>query len=225
MGNLWTFVAGLFTVVVAVAAWRLRDLTDALSDFSPTVDLPNLPDASDLFWSPNPGEIEADRLGFTLPDVNYETIPDWGDGRPISDAVRGTLADDVLLWEAPIRAAGDEFDVPTDLLAVVMDEESAGQADATGDGGTSQGLMQIQGPTQDTINEWAGTDLDRFNPLENIYLGAANLRRLKEEFSGFNNISTWLDPLRAYQCGLQGAVDNPDCARESALARLERASL
>jgi len=152
-------------------------------------------------------------------------------GADISSAVRDRINARITALEPTITSAADSFSVPTDLLAVVLHRESGGDPSATGDGGASVGLGQIKAATETTVNDYWGTTLDRQNWVDNIYLTAANLRRLYNEMhaSGWGlgrDLSTqWYEATRGHLCGKQGALENPSCGSQEASHRLATASL
>lgn len=152
-------------------------------------------------------------------------------GADISSAVRDRIDARITALEPTITSAADSYSVPTDLLAVVLHRESGGNPSATGDGGASVGLGQIKEATQDTVNRYWGTDLDRENWVDNIYLTSANLRRLYNEMgaSGWGlgrDLGTqWYEAVRGHLCGKEGAEENPSCGSQEASHRLATAGL
>lgn len=158
-------------------------------------------------------------------------VPTRPGGEAISGKVRDRIDARITALEPTITSAADSFSVPTDLLAVVLHRESGGNPGAVGDGGASVGLGQIKEATQDTVNRYWGTDLDRENWVHNVYLTAANLRRLYNEMhaSGWGlgrDLSTqWYEAVRGHLCGKQGALEKPSCGSQEASHRLATAGL
>jgi len=155
------------------------------------------------------------------PEIGYET--------PISAPVMAEISGQVASLEPEIRAASERADVPSDLIAVVIQQESAGRATAHNtDGEDSYGLGQIQEGAAKDVNEMWGSNLDRTDPAENIFLTAGYLRWLRDHWFPWwapMQLTTWYQPVRAYMCGLQGAKEYADCGQEEAEERISLANL
>lgn len=168
----------------------------------------------------------------TVPDAAQGTrpglwIPGGPGGAPISEETAQQIDSRVTALEPTIRAAARHFSVPTDLLAAVLHRESNGDLTAIGDGGDSEGIGQVQADAADTVNRYWGTDLDRSNWVENIFLAAGYLRYLYNEIDmgwGYD-FYAWYNSTRGYLCGRQGAEENSSCAATEASERLSIAGL
>jgi len=157
-----------------------------------------------------------------------DDLPEYGYGERITGEVRQQISTDVVNYEREIRTASERFDVPSDLLAVTIHEESSGRTNAVGDDGASYGLGQIQKGAQQTVNSYFDTTLDRKNPFGNVLLTAGYLRYLKDEWYAwysFQSLTYWWHPVRAYRCGLGGAKEDWKCSAQEAAQRLEKAGM
>jgi hypothetical protein len=158
-------------------------------------------------------------------------IPGQTGGEPISSKVKELIDPRVGYLEPTITTAADWANVPTDLLAVVLHRESRGDLTAVGDGGDSLGAGQVQKEAANTVNDYFGTDLDRENWIENIYLTAGYLSFLHSEM--YSNwwpgtgrpLNLWYHATRGYLCGKKGAEENAQCASAEAKHRIATAQL
>jgi murein DD-endopeptidase MepM/ murein hydrolase activator NlpD len=113
-----------------------------------------------------------------------------------------------------INTASQKANVPADLIAAVIYQESGGNinVDATGNpnGGSDSGLMQVN---QQTAGELEQKFPDRFmgisGPAKNIMLGASYLREMYDT----NADRDWGITLRAYNSGPNGVDKNDLRAR------------
>lgn len=209
-------LVGAFAALVGLwSFWPFRSEADALTGEE---------DATDVWGS-------GKKPPTTVPDAAWGTrpalwMPSGVGGGPISEKVEENINSRVTALEPTLAAAARHFSVPTDLLAVTIQRESAGNIEAKGDMGESLGLGQIQADTQDTINRYWGTDLDRTNWVHNIYLTAANLRRGYDQYDAtWWPDYSWYHAMRVHLCGLKGAEDKPSCGDQEAAHRLANAGL
>ena len=109
-----------------------------------------------------------------------------------------------LRHEDIIRQQAEEKDVPADLIAAVIYEESE-FSDATSEAG-ARGLMQITPDTADTIETLSGGETfvyeDLSDPDLNIRYGTFYLRHLLDRFGG-NEVAA----LAAYNAGPEQAEE------------------
>lgn len=164
------------------------------------------------------------------PEAGTDSWPEIGYGSDISPSVADALDSRVMRWEPTLKAVSERFDVPTDLLAAIVQKESSGDLDALGDGGDSFGLGQVQQGAEETVNDYFSTRLDRMDPVQNLFLMGGYLKYLKERHSqefgpGLAAPLGWYFPVRAYVCGYQGANNDPECAADKADERLRLAGL
>jgi len=126
----------------------------------------------------------------------------------------------------------DRWDVPSDLIAAVIHRESGGDIGLVGDGGDSVGPGQVQQGAEDTVNRHFGTDLDRENWEQNLFLAGGYLRYLYDTlYTGWSWTFSarptylWFHAARAYLCGRNGAEENANCAADEARKRLRIAGM
>ena len=98
-------------------------------------------------------------------------------------------------YESDIMAAAEETGVPPNLIAAMMNQESAGNPNAVSPKGAS-GLMQLMPAT---AKELGVTDIN--NPRQNIMAGARYMKQQLEKYNGDTRLA-----LAAYNAG-PGAVD------------------
>lgn len=107
-----------------------------------------------------------------------------------------------LRYEDIIRQQAEEKDVPAELIAAVINQESEFR-DQTSNAG-ARGLMQITHPTADTIETLSGGETfvydDLADPDLNIRYGTFYLRHLLDRFGG-NEVAA----LSAYNAGPENA--------------------
>lgn len=222
MRTLWAVLTGALAVSVGYLALRPSGTARAATGDE---DAGEIFDPDSDVRAPNVAPKAAGRWNWRF------FVPTLPGGESISSDVRDLIDARVTALEPTITSAADRFSVPTDLLAVTLHRESGGNPDALGDGGASAGLGQIKEATQDTVNRYWGTDLDRENWVENIYLTSANLRRLYEEMHaggwglGRDLSTQWYEAMRGYLCGKEGAEGNPSCGSQEASHRLATAGL
>jgi LysM repeat protein len=154
--------------------------------------------------------------GSSLPNVD-------GPLRPTGNSPPNARLDTVLNnrvpgWCEPLRnmisMASQEANVPADLIAAVIYQESGGNinVDATGNpnGGSDSGLMQVN---QYTANQLEQKYPERFQGIggsaKNIMLGASYLRDMYDTIADSN----WGITLRAYNSGPNGVDKNDLRAR------------
>ncbi len=100
-----------------------------------------------------------------------------------------------------IRELCDEYDVDMPLVLAVIGQESNYDANAIGDDGQSQGLMQIQ-------PQWHSSRMERLNvtdlmnPRQNVTVGVDLLSELISEEKG------WEWAVTAYNAGIERADFN-----------------
>jgi soluble lytic murein transglycosylase-like protein len=220
--SLWALLTG---ALGAAALWLAFRPSDEVKAATGNGDASAVLDPASNVKAPNVAPAEAGRWNWRF------FVPTLQGGENISETVRGRIDARVTALEPTITSAADRFSVPTDLLAVVLHRESGGNPNATGDGGASVGLGQIKEATQNTVNRYWGTDLDRTNWVHNIYLTAGNLRRLYEEMyaGGWGlgrDLSTqWYEAVRGHLCGKEGAEEDSSCGSQEASHRLATAGL
>jgi hypothetical protein len=98
-----------------------------------------------------------------------------------------------------VRAVGEQYDIPAEIILAIIEKESNYDANAVGDDGKSKGLMQIQERWhQDRMYRLKCTDL--LDPYQNITVGADYLAELIA-----NNEGDIEKALIAYNMGQKGA--------------------
>jgi transglycosylase-like protein with SLT domain len=93
-------------------------------------------------------------------------------------AASGSMIDRVKQYEPHIRAAATRYDLPPELIAGVIYQESRGNSRAVSHCG-AMGLMQLM--PQTAANLGVG---NAFDPAQNIDGGAKYLRQLLDKFGG-----------------------------------------
>ncbi len=103
------------------------------------------------------------------------------------------LPDTVKRWREPIERYSKQYQIDPNLVAIIMTIESGGDPNA--DSGQALGLMQI---TPDRAHDIATKFLhkprstyDLHDPETAIEFGAANLRRLADEFGKSSQGPSW----------------------------------
>jgi LysM repeat protein len=173
--------------------------------------------------SANPGVApEQLQIGQTirLPggDRGYHSPATQGPLRPTRNPPSNARSDTTLNarvpgWCKPLRdminSASQRANIPADLIAAVIYQESGGNVnvDATGNpnGGSDSGLMQVN---QYTARELEQKYSDRFHGIggsaKNIMLGASYLRDMYDTIADRD----WGITLRAYNSGPNGVDKN-----------------
>lgn len=125
-------------------------------------------------------------------------------------------------FDAEIRKASNRWNVPPELIAAVIEQESSGNPEAVG-GSAEVGLMQLK-PGQLIVDLYrvgmAASSSPSFEPQINIDQGTAGLRLLKD-LTG-----NWFDALRAYNCcgtNISRVKSNPELSAGYAKSVLEMA--
>jgi hypothetical protein len=141
--------------------------------------------------------------------------------------VTGRFSKDARAWAADVRQAAEQFFLNPIVLLSVLDQESGGDPGARG-GIDELGLMQLRPIAVQDVNEnasrlttGAGFFADHSgmsDPQAAIRYGAAFLAMQKERMG-----QDLYDALRAYNCGAQGARENPGCGSTYADEVLQRA--
>lgn len=126
----------------------------------------------------------------------------------------------VSQWDKQIREAAAEFDIPAEIIAGTMWQESRGRADSIGSAGEI-GLMQlkeiaIRDLRQNGFGSFNGWDTD---PEQNIRAGAAFLR-LQYRRAG----ADWFQALRAYNRGFAGSRRDPESGVSYAESVIKKAN-
>ncbi|WMP17323.1 conjugal transfer protein TraG N-terminal domain-containing protein [Thiothrix lacustris] len=121
---------------------------------------------------------------------------------PVSDAAAHEhLGGNVTRYDSYIQEAAAHQHVPPNLIRAMMQQESQGDPTATSHKGAG-GLMQLMPDTAAGVAKQQGMNgYDRYDPRDNIMLGAAYLKQQLDKYDG--NISL---ALAAYNAG-PGAVD------------------
>jgi len=223
MRSLYALLTGALGAAVLWIAFRPSDTARAATG---NEDPRKIFDPSSDVRPPNKAPESAGRFNWRF------FVPTLPGGEAISKKVKERIDARVSALERTITSAADRFSVPTDLLAVVLHEESRGQLDVMGDGGASVGVGQIKEATQNTVNRYWGTDLDRTNWVENVYLAAGYLGYLHQEMYSSWWPGTaqplenqWYHATRGYLCGKEGAEEDSSCGSQEASHRLATAGL
>ena len=157
------------------------------------------------------GEIERPFTGEDITNQNGRDITE-----NFSNAVR-QWADEAKQW-AQIHSVRPE------VILSIIQQESDGNPDAVGSIG-EQGLMQVTEialqDVNDNFNDFPyQSDIDFADltrPAANIKAGTAFYRLQLDRMNGSD-----YDALRAYNCGAQGAKENPGCGSQYADEVLNR---
>jgi soluble lytic murein transglycosylase-like protein len=126
-------------------------------------------------------------------------------------------------FNTQIKTASTRWNVPVDILASVIMQESSGIVDAEGAAG-EYGLMQLMEVAVQDVQEIKGLPWmhpSGMDASENIFYGAAFLRIQKDRWSSRGD-DRWYQALRAYNCGFQGSVRQPGCGSGYATEVLRR---
>ena len=119
--------------------------------------------------------------------------------------------------------------IPSEIAVSVLWNESAGDGNAVGASGEKGFFQLTEAAVQDVATKTGVEPLTGpttpvpFGPINsaqgrsNIETGVAFLALQRDR------MDSWFDALRAYQCGVQGARSNPNCAASEARERLRDA--
>lgn len=121
----------------------------------------------------------------------------------LGDAIKTTSQYDPLIQEA-----SKKHGIDPDLLRAVIHTESSGDANAIGDGGKATGLGQLHlGAAQDAGGR-PYTKEELKDPLTNIDLTAAYLRKLNNNFGGNSGDPDYSKAITAYNRGETAVKQN-----------------
>jgi soluble lytic murein transglycosylase-like protein len=129
----------------------------------------------------------------------------------------------VAAFNTQIQVASTRYNVPADIIASVIQQESSGRVDAVG-AANEYGLMQLTEVAVQDVQEIQGLPWQHPSNLdasENILYGTAFLRIQMDRWEGRGD-GRWYQALRAYNCGFQGSVQMAGCGSEYAMEVLRR---
>jgi len=157
------------------------------------------------------GDIERPFTGEDITNQSGQTITD-------------NFADPVRQWADEVKEWAKIHDVRPEIILSIIQQESTGNPDATGAIG-ERGLMQVTEIALQDVNENFNSfpyqsDIDfadLVRPNANIKAGTAFYRLQLDRMNGSD-----YDALRAYNCGAQGAKENPGCGSQYADEVLNR---